>query len=50
MARMSDNDKIPSRDFFDISQSTNWIIYLREMCHMTPQVSYFIPGPFRRYG
>ena len=44
MARMSSNDKYPSGNFGDSSQLTNWIFYYGETCHMTPQVSYFIPG------
>ena len=41
---MSGNDKGYSRDFGDSSQFTNWFIYSGETCHMTPQVSYFIPS------
>ena len=44
MARMSDNVKIPSRDLSYSLQLTNWILYSGAMCHMTPQVSDFIPG------
>ena len=44
MARMSDNEKIPSRDFGDSSQLTNLILDSVSTCHMTPQVSAFIPG------
>ena len=44
MARMSDNDECSSRDFGDSLQLTNWILYLGATCHMTPQVSDFIPG------
>ena len=44
MARMSSNNKRPSRDFGDSSQLTNWILDLGQMCHMTPQVLDFIPG------
>ena len=43
MARMSGNDEIYSRDFGYSSQFTNWILDAKAMCHMTPQVSYFIP-------
>ena len=43
MASMSDNDKSPSRYFGDSSQLTNWIIYSGGTCHMTPQVTDFIP-------
>ena len=34
MARMSDNDKCPSRYFDDSSQLTNWILDLGAMCHI----------------
>ena len=44
MARMYDNDECTSRDFSDSLQLTNCILYLGAMCHMTPQVSDFIPG------
>ena len=44
MTRMSGNDESSSRDFGDITQLTNWILDSGETCHMTPQVSDFIPG------
>ena len=44
MARMSDNDKCPSRDFGDSSQLTNWILDSGETYHMMSEVSDFIPG------
>ena len=44
MARMSGNEKISSRYFGDSSQLTNYILDSGGTCHMTPQVSYFIPG------
>ena len=44
MARMSRNDKFPSESFGDSSQLTNWIWYSVEKCHMTPEVSDFIPA------
>ena len=44
MALMPDNDEIPSGDFGDSSQLTNWILDPGETFHMTPQVSDFIPG------
>ena len=44
MARMSDNDESPSIDFGDSSQLINWILDSGATCHMTPQVSDFIPG------
>ena len=44
MAQMSVNNKSSSRDLCDSLQLTNFILYLVEMCHITPQVSGFIPG------
>ena len=44
MARISVNDKCPSRDFGDSSQLTNWILDSGKTYHMVPQVSDFIPG------
>ena len=44
MARMSGIDKYPSENFGDSSQLTNWILYSRATCHMTPEVSDFILG------
>ena len=44
MERMSNNDECTSGNFGDSSQFTNWISYSGSMCHMTPDVSYFIPG------
>ena len=44
MAQMSGNDESPSRDFGDNSQFTNWILDSGATCHMTPQVSDFIPA------
>ena len=43
MACMYDNVKFSSRDFGDSLKLTNWILYSGEMCHMTPQISDFIP-------
>ena len=40
---MSGNDKCPSGNFGDSSKLTNWILYSRATCHMTPEVSDFIP-------
>ena len=42
VARMSDNDKCPSRNFGDSSQLTNSTLDSGETCHMTPKVSDFI--------
>ena len=44
MACMSGNEKSSSRDFVDSFQLTNWILDSGTTCHMTSQVSYFIPG------
>ena len=44
MARMSDNNKIRSKDFGDSSQLNNCILDSEATCHMKPQVSDFIPG------
>ena len=44
MARISNNDEFPGRDFGDSSQMTNWILDSGATCHMTPQVSDFIIG------
>ena len=43
MARMSSDDKCSSENYDDSSQSTNWILDSGATCHMTPEVSYFIP-------
>ena len=44
MAQMSGNLKSYGSNFSEISQLTNWILYSGAMCHMTPQISDFIPG------
>ena len=44
MARMSDNGESTSRNLGDSLQLTNWILDSGAICHMTPHVSYFIPG------
>ena len=44
MAHMSGNDKFCSESFGDSSQLTNWILDYEVTCHMTPEVSDFIPG------
>ena len=41
---MSGNNKCPSGKFGDSSQLTNWILDSGATCHMTPEVSYFIPS------
>ena len=43
MARMSGNDKCLCGNFEDSSQLTNWILDSEATCHMTPEVSDFIP-------
>ena len=44
MARMSSDDKCESRDYGDSSQLTNWILDSGATCHMTPEVTDFVPG------
>ena len=44
MTRMSSNDERSSEKYGDYSQLTNWILYSGATCHMTPEVSVFIPG------
>ena len=44
MARMSSNDECSSENYGDSSQLTNWILDSGATCHMTPEVSDFIPG------
>ena len=44
MARLSSNDEFPSGNFGDSSQLTNLILYSVARCHITPEVSDFIPG------
>ena len=41
---MSGNDECLSENFGDSSQLTNWISDSGTTCHMTPEVSDFIPG------
>ena len=43
MARISGNDECPSGNFGDSLQLTIWILDSGEICHMTPEVSDFIP-------
>ena len=42
--RMSVDNESLSRYLSDSSQFTNWILYSGATCHITPQVSGFIPG------
>ena len=44
MAHMSGNDKCTSGNFGDSLQLTYQILDSGEMCHMTPELSVFIPG------
>ena len=44
MASMSGNNKCTIGNFGDNSRLTNWILDSGATCHMTPEVSYFIPG------
>ena len=41
---MSSDDKRESKDYVDSSQLTNWILDSGATCHMTPEVTDFIPG------
>ena len=43
MARMSGNDECLSGNFGDSSQLIIWILDSGATCHMTPEVSDFIP-------
>ena len=44
IARMSSDDKRESKYYGDSSQLTNWILDSGATCHMTPEVTDFIPG------
>ena len=44
MARMSDYDKCPGRNFGGGLQFTNWILDSGATCHMMPAVSDYISG------
>ena len=44
MVSMSNNNECPSGNFSASSKLTNWILDSGAMCHMTPEVSDFIPG------
>ena len=44
IARKSGNDKCPSGNIGNNSQLTYWTFDSGATCHMTPEVSYFIPG------
>ena len=44
MARMSNDDKRENKDYGDSLQLTNCILDSGATCHMTPEVTDFIPG------
>ena len=44
MARMSSDDKRERKDYGDSWQLTNRILDSGATCHMTPEVTDFIPG------
>ena len=44
MARMSVNENFPCVNFGNSLKLTNWILGSGATCHMTPEVSDFIPG------
>ena len=44
MSHMSSNTEIPWRDFGYSSKLTKWILDSGATCHITPEISYFIPG------
>ena len=44
MARMSSDDEHKRGEYVDSLQLTNWILDSGEMCHMTLEVTDFIPG------
>ena len=43
MAQVSSNDERKSEKYGDSSQLTNWVLDSGETCHMTAEVSDFIP-------
>ena len=43
MARIYSNTESPRRDFGDRLQMTNWILDSGATCHMTPDISDFVP-------
>ena len=44
MARMSNDDKRENKYYGNSSRLTNWILDSGATCHMTPEVTDFIPG------
>ena len=47
MEKMSSDDKRENKDYGDSSQLTNWILDSGATCHMTPEVTDFIPGSLK---
>ena len=43
MECMSSNVKISRRDFGDRSQLINWVLDSGATCHLTPEISHFVP-------
>ena len=43
MARMSNDEEREIKEYGDSSQLTNWVLDSRATCHMTPEVTDFIP-------
>ena len=44
MTQMSNDDEREIKEYGDSLQLTNWILDSRATCHMTPEVTDFIPG------
>ena len=44
MERMQNDDVSKNKYYGNSSQLTNWILDSGTTCHMTPEVTYFIPG------
>ena len=44
MAQMSNDDVSKNKDYGNSSQFINWILDSEATCHMTPEVTDFIPG------
>ena len=47
MAQMSGNGERSNEKYGDSSQLTYWILDLGKTCHMTPEVSDFVPGSLK---
>ena len=47
MECITGNDECPSGNFGESLQFTNWILDSGATCHMTPEVSDFIPGSLK---